>query len=44
MAVLRYQIVRTGSKSAVNKFIVIGVGCDYTHTEMRIYELDVFLV
>ena len=44
VAILRYQIVGTGSKGAVHKLIVVRVGCDDAHAEVRIYELHILLV
>ena len=37
VAVLRYQIVSTGSKGAVHKLVIIRVGSDNAHTKMRVY-------
>ncbi len=44
MAVLRYQIVSTCSKGAVNKLVVIRISSNNTHTEMRVDKLNVLLV
>ena len=44
MAVLRHQVVCAGGKSTIHKFVIVRVGSDDAHTEMRVYELYVLLV
>ena len=44
MAVLRYQVVGTGSKGAVHELVIVGVGRDDAHAEVRVNELHILLV
>jgi len=44
MAILRHKIIGSSSKSAIDKLIIVGIGSDETHTEMRIHKLHILLI
>ena len=44
MTVLRYQIVSTSSKSAIHKFVVIGIYRNEAHAKVRVNKLHIRLI
>ena len=44
MAILRHQVVGTSRKGAVHELVVVRVGSDDAHAEVRINELHILLV